>query len=135
MKQKVKHKTYPMIDLNTLKPHQLNNQETFDEIRAHSADFSFGSDMGDTLDFVKKLEELITAYPELATENAELYKEYHKLIILLKYYAFPLLTEKEIFDLLKNNLLMAFNYNVDLQDRNTLLYMLYAPGLFLLLDE
>jgi len=114
-----------MLDLKTLEPEQLNRQEVFDEIRARVFDYSFGSDMGDTLDFVKQLDILLNINHSLQSEDSHLYREYQKIVILLKYYAFPLLMEKEIFELFKNNLLLAFEFGVDLPDKITMLYMLY----------
>ena len=113
-----------MINIQEIKPEQLNEPKIFDEINELVKEYSFGSYISEAFDFLQILKELISDNTDLKQINSNLFDKYQKIILQLSYISLPFLTEKEIYELIKKNLLPVFSFDINLRSKIELYLLL-----------
>lgn len=114
-----------MIKLNKIQPNNLNFPEITKEIGdsvQECIDFMLVSDANELR---RKLEEMMNQAPEIEKSNPSLFNKYNNFVFLLKWMDISALTPEEVGELVKEHLLLAIKYGVEVEKRITSYMILY----------
>lgn len=104
---------------------QLRDSKIFNQLRELVLEVVFERNIGDSQEILNNLENQLKQAPGFSKESPDLFKQYQDLILRLKFCCLPNLDDKEIQKLIRENLLKAFDYKIDVKDKLILLFILY----------
>ncbi|MFH2136036.1 MAG: hypothetical protein ABII19_00145 [Patescibacteria group bacterium] len=91
-------------DFMALPPERLVSRETLEQVKALVFELQEDKEVGEAVDILRRLLEMLEKLPTLKDDEPELAKEYDDLVVRLKYFVFTTLPDEDAESLLRKNL-------------------------------
>jgi hypothetical protein len=119
-----------MIDVQKLSIDDLSKGEILNEISVLVTEYTEADNVDEARDLLVVLRELLGANQNFSQNYPALFKDYQKIIVLLKFVVLHTLPEREVVDLFKKHLLTVIKNNVNLVDKLDSFFLLYKDEFF-----
>lgn len=108
---------YDTSDIDKIQKEDLENPVVLRQLQVVADEYLKGADVGEAQEVLNHLLAVFKRYPEFPTEHSELWPTYRSVLVQLRWTALPVLTDDEVEDLFRQNLLYAFGRAVEIEEK------------------